>query len=394
MARDIPYDLIVLGAGPAGSAAAMAGRKHGLSVALIDKAAFPRNKLCGGLVTGRAKRIFERVFDAPLTAPLIETRDRAVFYRNGALLGEMADIPPLHLTMRWGFDDHALQLALAAGAAPYLGQRVAEIDTEGRRVALQSGPTLSYRVLIGADGVNSAVARHLFGRAFDPDTIGFALETEAPPDDLSGPVRIDFGAASYGYGWRFPKSGSTTVGVGGLHRLNPDMQAAFHAYTTPGDGKAKGHFLPFGDFRRLPGEGAVLLAGDAAGLVDPITGEGIAYAMESGALAAEAAAQAIAEGRPSRALGRYRRGLRPIHRSLRIAARLRPIIFSDRFGATFGRAFSGGGGTVRRAYMRMLAGQTEYPALLALILRRVPALVWARARRGRSRPADLRTGRR
>ena len=125
-----------------------------------------------------------------------------------------------------------------------------------------------------------------------------------PPGNADRPLRIDFGAAHWGYGWDFPKSGSSTIGIGGVLSRNEDMKGAMAAYldllgqdpTQP----VKGHHLPFGDFRRRPGRGAVLLAGDAAGLVDPITGEGIAYALKSGQLAAQAAVQALAEDAPRR----------------------------------------------------------------------------------------------
>jgi geranylgeranyl reductase family protein len=380
------FDLIILGAGPAGSAAAVAARKRGLSVALIDKADFPRNKLCGGLITGRSMQYHAEIFGQPLTAPLIETRDRIAFYLDGIETGEMTDIPPLHLTMRFDFDDHLVGLARAAGATPFFGARVTEIDLERQRIVLQSGEILSYRALIGADGINSAVARALFGRPFDPDTVGFALEQELPPEAVPGAVRIDFAMAEYGYGWSFPKRNSTTFGVAGIHRLNPDMKGRYRAYSelcahAPQPG-LKGHFLPFGDYVKNPGRGPVLLAGDAAGLVDPITGEGIAYAMKSGALAGEAVAKALAGKAPEKAAQLYRRALAPIHRSLWLARLLRPAIFSRRTGRAFARSFADGGGRIKRAYLRMLAGELEYPDLIGLALLRLPKLVW-RSLRGR-----------
>jgi len=374
------FDLIILGAGPAGSAAAMTARKNGLSVAVVDKASFPRNKLCGGLITGRSMQYYAEIFDETLTAPLIETRDRIAFYLDGIETGEMTDIPPMHLTMRWDFDDHLLRRALDAGAKPFLGTRVTRIDPDSRTLDLEDGSTLTARVLIGTDGVNSAVARALYGRAYDPETIGFALEKEMPAEAVPGPIRVDFAVADYGYGWSFPKRGSTTFGVAGLQSRNPDMKARYHAYADlcgqDETDRVKGHFLPFGDYRKNPGRGAVLLAGDAAGLVDPITGEGIAYAMKSGQLAVEAASRALQADRLDDAITIYKAGLKPIHRSLWMANFLRPAIFSERTGPTFARSFRGGGGQLKRAYLRMLAGELEYPDLMGLALRRIPKLVW------------------
>lgn len=379
------FDLLIIGAGPAGSAAAVAALRAGLRVAVVDKAEFPRAKLCGGLFTGRSRRYYEEIFGENLDTTLFEPRRRIAFHLDGAPLGNSEETLPMYLTMRWDMDSRLFDRARAAGAADYSARRVAAIATDRRQVTLADGEVLDYRVLIGADGVQSIVARALFGRAFDPDRIGFALEVEAPPEPGSDLVRIDFDAAEWGYGWRFPKRGSTTIGIGGLQARNVDMKDRLARYranldddSTP---KVKGHFLPFGDYRRVPGRGNVLLVGDAAGFVDPITGEGIAYALRSGQRAAEAAARAIAAGRPERAYRHYKRAVRPIQTSLRLACLLRPLVFSARLRPFFRRAFEGSR-TVKHAYLSMLSGQIEYPRLMWLIARRMPPAIWRRLRGG------------
>ncbi|HBT01822.1 MAG TPA: hypothetical protein DEB47_18655, partial [Citreicella sp.] len=270
------YDLVVIGAGPAGSAAALCAARAGLRVALVDKARFPRVKLCGGLVTGRALRALRQ----PLPADLLERRDSLSVFDRGAPLGQITGGSPVYLTTRLGLDAHLLAQALQAGAEDFTGHPVAGLAPGF--VQLRDGAALRAPLILGADGVNSAVARHLFGRAFDPATIGFALEIEAPPSEDQS-LQVDFGVAAWGYGWRFAKSGSTTIGVGGLQARNPDMKARLAAYLAllPDQAGARvmGHHLPFGELRRVPGHGRMLLAGDAAGLVDPITGEGIAHAL-------------------------------------------------------------------------------------------------------------------
>lgn len=366
------FDLIVLGAGPAGASAALVAARSGLSVALIDKASFPRDKLCGGLITGRCLSELAALGALPPHDTLTR-HDRFAFHGHGAPLGELGGCPPVHLTTRLALDNHLLRLALGAGARDLTGTRVSAIGKQ--ELTLASGATLRFDALIGADGVQSIVARHLFGRPFDPQTIGFALEAEAPacPDD---PIRIDFGAAHWGYGWRFPKPGSTTIGIGGLHARNPEMKALMARYLTeigvPSDLPVKGHFLPFGDFRKTPGKGAVLLAGDAAGLVDPITGEGIGHAIASGRLATEAVAAALAAGAPESALHRYKEALNPIHHGLRHARLLRPLVFSGALSPLFLRIFRDSRST-RQRYMALLAGDIEYSAFLGYALRRLPS---------------------
>ncbi|MGK7651907.1 geranylgeranyl reductase family protein [Roseovarius sp. B08] len=279
--------------------------------------------------------------------------------------------------MRWDFDHHLLKQALAAGAADFTGHRIEAIDFKANTIDLAEGEPLTYRLLIAADGVQSPTAKALFGKPFSQDTIGFALEVEGPsqaPTEAT-PIRIDFAAADWGYGWSFPKKSSTTIGLGGLHAKNPDMKLHLATYLdklgTGKTAKVKGHFLPFGAPRPIPGKGNVLLAGDAAGLVDPITGEGIGYAIHSGALAAEAAKIALDQGDTRRALPLYTSATKPIRRSIAQARLLRPLIFSARLQPFFARTFATST-TLKRDYMHLLSGEMEYPALLRRTVLRLP----------------------
>ncbi|WP_439526048.1 geranylgeranyl reductase family protein [Roseovarius mucosus] len=374
------FDVIVIGAGPAGASAAYVAARAGLRVALIDRKTFPREKLCGGLITGRARRHYAEIFGHEMPFDPQDRKTTVDFRYRGQPVGLIEDAPALCATMRWDMDAMLCGHAMAAGAQDYTGQAVAEIDCDARRVTLKDGAMLQYEVLIGADGVNSQVARALFGQPFDRQRIGFGLEIEARGAHLNpaGPIRIDLAAAQWGYGWVFPKRCSTTVGVGGLLSENPDMKQAMSAYCEmlgidAADLHVKGQFLPFGDFRKMPGQGAVLLAGDAAGLVDPITGEGIGYAMQSGQLAAKAALAALNAGRPQTALSHYRRALRPVHRALRMARLIRPVIFLPALEPGFARAFRRSS-TLRHEYLRLMAGEVEYGQILTRLVLRLPRL--------------------
>lgn len=375
------FDIIVAGAGPAGSAAAIVAARAGLRCGLLDRAVFPREKLCGGLFTGRSVAALLRGFDETPDPTLFLRCDRMRFLDTGRVLSDFHNAPPVYLTLRRDMDAWLRDLAVAAGAIPLCGT-VTGVDEAGQRITLREGGALEYRVLIGADGVNSAVARSLFGRAYDPATIGFGLEVEAPhdahpPGDRA--VDVEFSAADWGYGWRFPKRHSTTIGVGGVASRNADMKAHMRAYcdqlgVAPDAARVKGHFLPFGDFRKEPGRGAVLLVGDAAGFVDPITGEGIALALESGALAAEAGVAAIHSGRPERAYAGYHMSVRPIQRALREARFWRRMIFSPAFRPAFLKAFSGS--SLPEQFLHLLAGEIDYPDLRRALARRFPRAAW------------------
>ena len=176
------FDVIVIGAGPAGAAAARTAASAGLRTALVDKARFPRDKLCGGGFTGRAARYYREIFETDLPETF-DSKSAVTLYGFGEKLGVIEDIPPVYLTMRLSLDAHLVALALAAGAEDFTGTRIAELAPEAGRVTLAHGTRLEAPVVIGADGVTSATARALFGRPFDPARIGFALEAEGPAFD-------------------------------------------------------------------------------------------------------------------------------------------------------------------------------------------------------------------
>jgi geranylgeranyl reductase family protein len=382
------HDLIVVGAGPAGAAAGITAARAGLKVALIDKARFPREKLCGGGITGRCrKHLIEILGDAGIMADTRAlTHMRLVAGRE--VLADLPNSPPIWMVMRRAFDERLLALALSAGCDDLTGQRLAGIDSEGSAVTLADGTTLSAPVIIGADGAKSAVATAIFGRAFDPDRVGLGLEIELPrATDATdaATVEVDLAAAGWGYGWTFPKVETITIGVGGVHARNSDLRASLAAYLDrkgldPTLTRCKGAFLPFGEVRPVPGKGRVLLAGDAAGLVDPITGEGIAWALKSGQLAGRAVIETRSGGSPHEALRPYTRALRPIQAELKRARLLRWLIYQKRLQPAFLRLLSREP-SLQRRYLALLSGDLDYadlgwraaPRLAAKVLARLVA---------------------
>jgi flavin-dependent dehydrogenase len=295
----------------------------------------------------------------------------------------MADAPPIWMTQRRELDALLLDEAGRAGCTLQTGQRIAEMDALAGRIVLADRTALAAPLVIAADGANSTVAKALFGRAYDPGQIGFALEVDAPRrSQARAPVEIDLGAAAWGYGWAFPKTGAVTLGVGGVHRRNPEMRATFERFAARHGVdldvlRCKGAFLPFGEVRAVPGKGRVLLAGDAAGLVDPITGEGIAWAMKSGALAGSAAARAHRDGRPDGALRHYSRSLRPIQAELRRARALRWLAYQPWLQPAFLKLLASEPGLQRR-YLALLSGDLDYADLG---WRALPRLGWRLLRR-------------
>ncbi len=375
----LKFDLIIIGSGPAGSASAMTAAKAGLSVALLDKSAFPRDKLCGGAVTGRAARYMDEIFGLAPDSDLFLEADRVRLAFRGQAITCQDNFPPFQMTMRQAFDARLHHLAITAGAQVFAPVRITALDPETAQVTLADGRRMQATLIIGADGANSLVARAIFGRAFDPARIGFGLEVELDRNQFSDTTtEIDLGAANWGYGWVFPKHKSVTLGVFGIHARNSDMKTHFNRYlarhvpdmAAAGPVRCKGAFLPFGTYRKTPGAGRVLLAGDAAGLVDPITGEGIGWAMRSGQFAGQAAVAALAAGRPDTALTTYQRHLTCVHREIDAARRIRALIYARPVRAIFPRAVAHNP-SMSRTYLRLLAGELDYADLGTRVLFRL-----------------------
>lgn len=369
-------DLLIIGAGPAGCAAAATALQRGLSVTIVDKFAFPRDKLCGGLVTGRSMRVLKELFSLdPISDLFVKTNhirlcagDRELFNKHNA--------PTMYMTMRRDFDQALLNHCIHNGANFIHG--VAS-QIRNSQLKLRDGREFGFEVLIGADGASSVVARTVLGKATHTARMGFGLEIEAPrvdPDDNA--VELDLNAVSWGYGWSFPKHQTRTVGVGGLHGKNPDIKVLMHSYTqkmAPGAVGIlqKGAFLPFGHFVKHPGRGRIILAGDAAGLVDPITGEGIALALESGAFAGDAAADAITQRSPEKSHQIYRRKISKIHQDLRCARLLRFFMFAKIAKPVTESAFARS--TITDMYLNLLNGEVSYPEVAKSAIKRLPKLI-------------------
>ena len=369
------FKVVVVGGGPAGSSAAHTLAAAGVEVCVIDKSAFPRDKLCGGLLTLRSKKTFQKIFNSDWS-PVIQKRSRgAQFYFKKKLLNSVTDHKDIFFTCRREFDAFLLQLAEKRGAKILLDRQVQSVNHERSTLTLSDGQEIGFDILIGADGVNSVVAKSLFGAAFKQDSIGFGLEMEVPLSPEIRPIKdpeIYFGLLDWGYGWVFPKRDTLTAGVGGLLRASPKMKEDFEAFLKTRFGhvppaKIKGHFIPFGDFRRTPGKGNILLCGDAAGLVEPITGEGIAFAMLSGFYAAESAVEAIALAKEKCAVEYYLARYATIVNIFQQANRLRHLLFPKPFQYLLSKALAKSD-SIPRKHLDLMADELSYQEYVKFLL--------------------------
>lgn len=315
------YDVLIAGAGPAGSAAAAVLAGAGARTLVLDRAEFPRDKLCAGLLTWKTVRTIERVFHRTPQ----ELQARGVInhasgrYRIRHKAEELSCsdlVYPFHFVERRVFDAWCLERAREAGAEVALGEAVASVDPAGGRVRTSTGRELSARFVIGADGALSTVRSSL---GVDPARWrpgqGMGLEVYLPRDWLAGrtglheDVLADFptiysGFIDAGYAWSFPHRDRVIVGICGLYHGRPAgmirscLDSFLRFLGLPGDHglPVKGHPLPYGNWLERPCGGRVLLAGDAGGLVEPFFGEGIHYALRTGEMAALACLGALTAG--------------------------------------------------------------------------------------------------
>ncbi|MFN3681726.1 MAG: geranylgeranyl reductase family protein [Nitrospira sp.] len=289
------YDVIVVGGGPAGACAAWKLAQAGMTVAVVEKTSLPRYKVCGGGLVGRTMRVL------PIDVrSLVEQecyRARLDFVSSGLSFVTQRTIPVVSMVMRSEFDRALLFAAQAAGAALYESCVVESLSQHDDCVTVLTakGP-MRTGFVVAADGALSPVARSMGwedGRVLIP-----ALECEVtvPFDRLrhfEGTARFHFDVLSRGYGWVFPKRRHLSIGVLSMDRRRHGLHSALTRYvdllgcTSPLSVERHGFVIPVCPRKGPFANNRILLVGDAAGFADPITGEGISYAVRSGLLAAE-----------------------------------------------------------------------------------------------------------
>ena len=299
-------DVIVVGAGPAGSLAAYILASQGIQVTILEKTLFPRYKVCGGGLTH--KILNEIPFDlSPVIESTIHSFRFSHKYHN--VFTRHSIDPLMYCTMRGNLDAFLLQKAVDTGAKVRMGEQVISFLQDGSGVTVSTKEkSFHTRLLIGAEGASGIVSRMAGLR--DAVEMGLAWEAEvtADPEDLerfSGTVFLDWGTLPGGYAWVFPKKDHFSIGVGGPAALSKVMMPYYHRFLLSlGQTPSSIHHsqssvirfhetlsmqswpIPVRTRKSLFHQGFVVVVGDAAGLGDPLTGEGIYYAIRSGKLAA------------------------------------------------------------------------------------------------------------
>ena len=289
------YDAIIIGAGPAGSTAGYLLSKFGLKVLLIDKSKFPRQKLCGGLLTFKTYELVKRIFSLSNNDfnKLISFSSKTfrLYYKDN-LIFKGKSKNPFYFVERDKYDLFFVEKAKQQGAKVVDGEHVVNFKPSSNEIVTSSQKRYKAEFIIGADGVNSVIRKNIpiFDHQKWKNDLAIAMEVFVNDLDIREP-HIYLGVVDIGYGWIFPNRNKVIVGLGGLMKNEREnfvkkFREFLNKFGLKDSDKIKGHLVPYGNFIENPIYGNTILIGDAAGFVDPLLGEGIFYAHRSGELAA------------------------------------------------------------------------------------------------------------
>jgi geranylgeranyl reductase family protein len=290
------FDVAVVGAGPAGCVTALNLARNGCSVVMLEKAALPRYKTCGGGVLARA---FKQLPSGAETMVERSCNSVALHFLDAGLdFVATRPQPLIYMTMRAELDAWLARNAVQAGARlveSCVVKRVAEQSDHVEIICDRE--TFRAKFVVAADGIHSVVAKTSGWPELPALAPALEYEITLPDSEFSRwsqVPRFDFNAIEAGYAWIFPKRTHLSAGILSTRRVESNLHEKLAAYlrrlglTRIEKMEKHGWLIPLAPRRGPLARGRVLLAGDAAGLVDPVTAEGITHALLSGQLAAGA----------------------------------------------------------------------------------------------------------
>ncbi len=309
-------DVVIIGGGPAGVTAGVVLQKKGFQTCIIDWQKFPREKLCAGVVTTKALRLIKYIYKGLNIKDLgINYIDKIEMFYKGEMIGKYRVENRYGVVNRERFDNILLEYYRNIGGRLLDGQNCYQICYGQNMIKLGNGEEIEYLFLLGADGINSRVRRYV-QRKWKSSILCF--EKFIPNDLREDTIKIYFGSMLGGYCWRIPGKDRIGIGLGEFYirKWKRDVRKYAEFYREQGVEDLtgiRGAFVSCGYYVKKPVKNNVLLAGDAAGLIDAMSGEGIFFAMESGRQAALSIIECIEKNKP---LTEYFKRINRIHKRM------------------------------------------------------------------------------
>jgi len=306
------YDLIIIGGGPSGASAGRRAGTLGLKTLLLEKEKFPRYKPCGGGLSAHAISYL----DFELPQDIIEWEVTGV---RGVFKDQMIEVHKDHnissLVSRAVFDNFLLKKAKETGIEIHTGEKVLSCTEKPEFVeVITKKQTYQAKFAIVAEGAHGLI-KTCVRPADTREEYWISVVAEIPAEEreiekrLGKTVELQLGVASGGYGWIFPHKTYYSVGIGGVSKdfqhPKESMLEFLKENGFSGEYKLHGHKIPRGGIKRKISSSRILLSGDAAGFVDAFSGEGLAYAIRSGQLAANMLAEISQQRRKLKDLHKY-----------------------------------------------------------------------------------------
>jgi geranylgeranyl reductase family protein len=325
------YDVIVIGAGPAGAMAAIEAAKGGLSVAIIEKNNLPRRKVCAGGLVKRAVHLIPSDIIYPIEQQChtiaMRTQDTDIGF-------EQTRENLVTMVCRSSFDGALIKHAKALGVHVYDNTKVTAIKPSAASVSIQStAGNMIGKYVVFAEGAMAKLSNQFWkeDRLLLP-----SLEADIyvdPPHTFQTQAVFDFGIIDGGYAWVFPKGDHLSIGLGILRKqTNISLQQSFDTYLDKLGLKnaritnRKGFIIPLSPRKQPMMKQRMVLVGDTAGFADPITAEGLTHAIQSGLGAGQAIASYL--DNPDKVSERYQsETVAPILEELKVARLLAKIIY-------------------------------------------------------------------
>lgn len=309
--NEISVETLIAGGGPAGSTCGIALQKAGKDVLIVDKAEFPRLKLCAGVLTGKSQEVLKtllgnEVYESVLDNTLMASEKHLRLWDRKKCMadvdfGDKEMLPKslcnsdcsIKLVNRPSFDAFLINYYKNTGGKTILGDGIKSVDFTNHRATLTSGKIICYKYLVAADGATSHIEHLLkqFDKSFEgksENALAYEINVDRKDLDIDG-VNVCFGFVPHTYAWLFAKGEKVCIGTCKLQGRKFDGKAAMEDICKTYGLKNIDHYplqgamIPFDNRMKNPlWHDEVFFVGDAAGLDEAVTGEGIYYALKSG----------------------------------------------------------------------------------------------------------------